>query len=242
VLQGAGDFCKVEIEMTSGQTAPTPFAKRLLQAGVETAKHVLPARVRASLRERWTNWQRNQRVSKSPDRAVLTETIFPALARSQVFARGADVLWIGCRGYTKKYYRLIEAGGARCWTLDIDPNASRWGRSGRHIVGGMLESDVLFPDVRFDAVLCNGVLGWGVNAPSEQSRAYSAMASVTKPRGWLLVGWNTDRISDPMKATDANRWFEPACLPGFGARMVVEGCTHVFDLCRRRSDTIGSGP
>jgi SAM-dependent methyltransferase len=173
--------------------------------------------------------------SRSPDRALLAKIIIPTLAQTRVLSCGADALWIGCRRYTVRYYRLIEARGARCWTLDIDPSVRRWGRTGRHIVGDMLELDRLFPDMRFDVVLCNGVFGWGVDTPSEQKKAYAALASITKPGGLLLLGWNTDRISDPSEANSAS-FFEPSCLPGFGTRKMVKGCTHVYDVLRRRSE------
>jgi hypothetical protein len=59
------------------------------------------------------------------------------------------------------------------------------------------------------------------------------MATVMKPNGWLLIGWNTDRMSDPLKFGFAERWFEHVPLPGFAARYVVDGCTHVYDTYRR---------
>jgi SAM-dependent methyltransferase len=112
-----------------------------------------------------------------------------------------------------------------------------FGRSGRHITGDMLELRQLFPGNYFDAVLCNGVLGYGVDTPTDQLRAFEAIAMVTKPDGWLLIGWNTDRMSDPLKFGLADRWFEPAPLPGFTARYVVDGCTHVYDTYRRLART-----
>jgi hypothetical protein len=171
--------------------------------------------------------------SRSPDRALLIKTIIPALVQSHTLSCGADALWIGCRRYTRKYYRLIEARGARCWTLDIDPSVRRWGRSGRHVVGDMLELDDLFPARHFDVVLCNGVFGWGVDTPAEQTKAFTALASIMKLGGRLLLGWNTDRISDPLEASTAS-FFEPSFLPGLGTRTMVKGCTHVYDVLRRR--------
>jgi hypothetical protein len=62
------------------------------------------------------------------------------------------------------------------------------------------------------------------------------MAKVMKSGGWLLVGWNTDRIEDPLAAGLAAPWFEHVSLPGFSARYVVDGCTHVYDTYRRIAD------
>jgi hypothetical protein len=195
----------------------------------------------ARLRDEVATRRYDAMVSRSPDRVVLTKTIIPALGRTGTLASGTDVLWIGCRGYTKTYYRLLERWGAWCWTLDGDPTVARWGRRDRHIVGNMLELDRLFPELRFDAVLCNGVFGFGVDTPADQTRAFAAMAGVAKPAGWLLLGWNSDRVPDPLEAKLASRWFQTAALPGFGTRQVVPGCTHVYDVFRRRPD-IEKGP
>ena len=175
----------------------------------------------------------DSQISRSPDRAVLLEEVFPALGRTTALSSGSKVLWIGCRRYTKKYYALIEHQGAECWSIDVDPSMQRWGRPGRHIVGDILELPRLFPGHSFDAVLCNGILGWGVDTTADQLKAFGAMAAVLKPGGWLLNGWNTDRISDPLKSGIADRWFEHVPLPGFRARYVVGGCTHVYDTYRR---------
>ncbi|WP_198026514.1 class I SAM-dependent methyltransferase [Bradyrhizobium sp. ARR65] len=168
-----------------------------------------------------------------PDRAILLETIFPALGQTRAMANTSRVLWIGCRPYTTLYYDLIEQKGAECWSIDIDPEMQPFGRPGHHITGDMLKLEQLFPANYFDAVLCNGVLGYGVDRPADQLRGFEALAAVTKPDGWLLIGWNTDRISDPLKLALANRRFEHAPLPGVTARYVVEGCTHVYDTYRR---------
>ncbi|HEU5276927.1 MAG TPA: class I SAM-dependent methyltransferase [Xanthobacteraceae bacterium] len=186
------------------------------------------------------NWGRQivetRRISRYPDRPILLDRVFPALRQARALAKNTKVLWIGCRPYTTLYYGLIEQNGAECWTIDIDPGAQPFGRSGRHIIGDMLKLEQLFPANHFDAVLCNGVLGWGVDAPADQVRAYAALGAVTKPGGWILIGWNTDRMSDPLTFGLADPRLEHAALPGFPARCIVEGCTHVYDTYRRRAD------
>jgi len=204
---------------------------RLAEASVHCAKRAIPAGLRAWLRDARTGW--------SPDRAVLANAIIPALAGARALANGSDVLWIGCRRYTTRYYRLIERDGARCWTVDIDPDVQRFGRAGRHVIGDVRKLNLLFPDRRFETVLCNGVFGFGIDAISDQIAACAAMAAVMKPGGWMLLGWNTDRIPDPLIGGVANRWFKPFSLPGVGRRRMVEGCTHVYDVFRRRSSVDG---
>jgi SAM-dependent methyltransferase len=214
-------------KITTGEGMPN--SKRLMIRILRFAARPLPAEMRD-----WARQVVETRLkSRLPDRAMLLEALFPALHQTSALSNNSKVLWIGCRPYTKLYYDLIEQKGAECWSVDIDPDMQPFGRSGRHITGDMLELRQLFPGNYFDTVLCNGVLGYGVDTPADQLKAFEAMAAVTKPDGRLLVGWNTDRMSDPLKFGLADRWFEHAPLPGFAARYVVDGCTHVYDTYRR---------
>jgi SAM-dependent methyltransferase len=209
---------------------------RPLQTITVLATRVVPVGIQDWLRHELASRQFARIISRLPDRVMLTKTIFPALARTAAFASGSDVLWIGCRRFTKPYYRQIEARGARCWTLDIDPTVRRFGRRGRHVIGNVLELNLLFPKLRFDTVVCNGIFGFGVDTVDDRIKACAAMARVAKPGGWLLLGWNSDRGPDPLHAGLASPWFETATLPGFGTREVVKDSTHVYDVFRRRSN------
>jgi len=168
------------------------------------------------------------RTTTSPDRRLLVRELLPAFA-----GLGGEILWVGVRRYTRAYPARLERRGAICWTTDIDPRWSRFGRRGRHLVGDVLRVDEAFPPGQFRAVLCNGVFGWGVDDPAAQGAALAAMARVLEPGGWLLLGWNTDRTDDPLEHPDLARWFEPAALGALPARRPVPGTTHVYDLLRR---------
>lgn len=208
-------------------------SRRLIITTLQFAARPLPAGMR--------NWARQiletRMKSRFPDRTILLKAMLPALGQASALSNASKALWIGCRPYTTLYYDLIEQRGAECWSLDIDPDMQPFGRSGRHITGDMLELQRLFPADYFDVVLCNGVLGYGVDTPADQRKAFEAMAAVTKSEGWLLIGWNTDRTPDPLKSGLAAPWFEHAPLPGITARYVVDGCTHVYDTYRRFSST-----
>lgn len=194
------------------------------------AARPLPARTR-----NWA-WQivQTRMMRRFPDRVVLLARVFPALRQTGALTKDANVLWIGCKPYTTIYYPVIERSGAQCWTIDIDPAMRPFGRSGRHITGDMLKLEQLFPARSFDAVLCNGVFGYGVDAPADHPRAFAALAAVTKPSGWVLIGWNTDRIADPLTFGRTDPRLEHAAMPGLSARYAVDGCTHVYDTYRRR--------
>ena len=167
------------------------------------------------------------KIVRSPDRLVLVGRYIPAFA-----AGGGRILWVGCQAYTADYPARLEANGAEVWTLEFDPAAAHWGREGRHRTGDLKAVDTLFADLTFDAILCNGVLGFGVNAPTDQQTALDAMAAVLKPGGRLLLGWNTDKISDPVAAGFTNA-YRPTTLGDLPARMTFPTVTHVFDLLER---------
>ncbi|RZJ00889.1 MAG: class I SAM-dependent methyltransferase [Brevundimonas sp.] len=169
-------------------------------------------------------------IRELPDRRLMAEAYIPALA-----AEGGRILWVGSQAYTAADYAALEAEGAEVWTTDIDPKAARWGREGRHRTGDVCEIDRVFSDLTFDAVVCNGVLGYGVDAPDQQARALGAMAAILRPGGRLLLGWNTDKIEDPIVAGLAAPWFVATPLGGQESRVRFDTVTHVYDSLIRRA-------
>lgn len=163
-----------------------------------------------------------------PDRRLMESAFVPALA-----AEGGRILWVGVREYTFDDYPALEAGGAEVWTTDVDAKAARWGRRGRHRTGDVGAADVLFADLTFDAVVCNGVLGYGVDAPDHQARTFRALATLIAPGGRLLLGWNTDKIADPLAAGLHQPWFQTEAFAGQPARTTFADVTHVYDSLRR---------
>lgn len=168
------------------------------------------------------------RIIRSPDRVVLVDRYLPAFAKA-----GGRILWIGCQAYTADYPARLEAGGGEVWTLEFDAAAAVWGREGRHRTGDLKQAKTIFADMKFDTVLCNGVLGFGVDTPADQRTALSAMANVLNPGGRLLLGWNTNRILDPVSEGIVAHPFMPTALDGLPQRMTFPTVTHVFDLFER---------
>ena len=179
--------------------------------------------------KRWLGPSKGARTIEAlPDRKLMAEVYLPALAR-----RGGRILMIGCRGYNRADLAPLMAHGAEVWTTDIDPGAARWGVPGRHRTGDACEIDRLFADMTFETILCNGILGHGVDTVEQQTRCLAAMAAIMPPGGVMLLGWNTDRIADPVPSL-TDTWFEPRPLDDIPARIDVEGVTHVYDLMVRR--------
>ena len=191
---------------------------------------MLKRAVRTVIPPRLLAYTRSWRINRWPDRVILRSILLPA------FSHHHPQLWIGCQRYTKSYYGELEQRGAICWTLDIDPDAARWGRRGSHVVGDLLKVDGLFAPRYFDAILCNGVFGFGINELADQQLAVRAMRGVIKPHGILLLGWDTDRIGDPVESGLLEPHFEHSGLPGIEARIEFETCTHVYDVFHARDD------
>ncbi|MDV6332702.1 class I SAM-dependent methyltransferase [Asticcacaulis sp. 201] len=173
--------------------------------------------------------KRSEDIQALPDRRLLRDVYLPAFGRE-----GGRILWVGCRRYTSGYYKIMESQGAEVWTTELEPRLKRWGRHNRHRTGDICLADELFADMRFDAVICNGVLGYGVDSDAQQVKALEAMARIIKPGGRLLVGWNTDKIADPVAAGLTAPWFAPEPFAGQTARVTFADVTHVYDAFVRR--------
>ncbi len=172
--------------------------------------------------------KRTPDIQQFSDRKFLREVYLPAFGQSS-----GRILWVGCRKYTAGYYALLEQAGAEVWTTDIESRLARWGRKGRHRTGDICEADRLFADTTFDAVLCNGVLGYGVDSVGQQTQALEALSRILIPGGRLLIGWNTDKISDPVAAGLTSSWFSPVRFAGQSSRVRFDDSTHVYDCLSR---------
>jgi SAM-dependent methyltransferase len=196
-------------------------------AGIRSVKKLMPGPIRL-----WVKDILNaRRVKKNPGRIALVNEILPAYA-----ACGGRILWIGCRRYTKGYGRLLEKRGGECWTVDIEIGHAKWGEKGRHLTGDLLAIDRLVAASSFDSVLCNGVFGFGVDTSSAQMAALRAMATILKPAGRLLLGWNTDRIEDPLNLDFVQEAFVSDDLTLQGARWAIPEAGYVYDFLRRSDE------
>lgn len=164
------------------------------------------------------------RIRNAPDRRVLEEIYLPVFA-----ALGGRILWVGCRPYTSDYPARLEALGGEVWTTDIAPEAVAWGREARHRTGDIRLADALFHDLTFDTILLNGVIGYGVDDPADQRTTFHALSKVLAPGGLLLVGWNVDRVGDPIASGVVAPAFEHQAPSGLPARHRVVDTTHVYD-------------
>ena len=123
---------------------------------------------------------------KARDRRILDETILPALARNDRLRR---VLNVGCDWYTQHVENIFAAHRRDYATLEVDPARARYGAR-RHIVAPLSKLGEHFGTESLDLILCNGVIGWGLDEPAEIEASMAACVTALAPGGVLLLGWD----------------------------------------------------
>jgi SAM-dependent methyltransferase len=160
------------------------------------------------------------------DRRYLTKTIFPAL----VLAKPHRVLFVGCREYTARYGKRLTRAGIEYWTTDVDPAAALWGQKGHHIVCDITNIDNACSVASFDMVLLNGVFGNGVDEESAMNQAVKAIACILKPKGMLLIGWESEkRHPDPLELEAVAMYFRREPVLALPLRKTFLDNDHVYD-------------
>jgi SAM-dependent methyltransferase len=173
---------------------------------------------------------------RSEDRLVLEQQILPAYAREPGITR---VLFSGCAVYTQQYEAQFAA--AEYWTIDRSRRQRRYGAR-RHIVDTLQHLALHVPRGYFDLVVCNGILGWGVDTQEEADAAFAACYAALREGGYLLLGWNDvfprNRVSPDELRSLAQ--FERVPFGPFAARLrVASSHRHVFDFYRKLSTIRG---
>jgi SAM-dependent methyltransferase len=101
----------------------------------------------------------------------------------------------------------------------------------------MTDLDELFEPGSFDAVVANGVIGFGLDDPADCERAVRACHEVLRPGGWLVLGWNDVDDLRPVRLEDlqALQCFEASVLPPFTASRhpTFSPARHTYDFYRR---------
>lgn len=168
-------------------------------------------------------------VHKLPDRVYLEEAIFPAL-RAMGFAK---ILSIGVEVYNAGAEQEFAGASTEYWTIDINPDNAKWGSPDRHIVGDALRLHEVFEPSVFDCVILNGVIGYGINGKQCAEQVLESVATVLRPCGWLVLGWNVDRGVSVSELTNVRRFFHPLKSSILPAHITFDRSTHRFDFLVR---------
>ena len=153
-----------------------------------------------------------------PDRRLLQGEILPALARDP---KNEAVLFVGVQWYTAPYWKLFEPE-SRISTIDMKPELAPFGATD-HVVGDVCELEKAFPTKTFDAIVMNGVIGFGLNEPKAIDRALASCAKKLRDGGLLILGINEQKPTyvDP-KSVASSALFEEHRLGDWDARICVD--------------------
>ena len=163
------------------------------------------------------------------DRRVLEDRVLRQLAAA---ASPQHILSVGVRAYTRHHEALLAPH--RLSTIDIDPAVARHGSTLRHVVGSVCDADRHFAAESFDAVVMNGVFGWGLDTRADVDTALIALHHVLRPGGLLVIGWNDVALRRPFPLSSASalRRFEPQGIAALGVASLRLGGPnrHRFDF------------
>ena len=121
---------------------------------------------------------------ESEDRRVLENIILPHLAERADVRR---VLFVGCAWYTRGYRKIFK--NQNYSTLEIDPHAAKYGAR-RHITDSLENIRRHFADGELDAIICNGVFGWGLDEKEAIEKAFDGCFECLREGGLFVLGWN----------------------------------------------------
>jgi hypothetical protein len=173
-----------------------------------------------------------------PNRRVIEDHILPTLAADPQVNR---VLFVGCRWYTKIYADIFA--GKDYWTIEIDPEQAKFGSPGRHIVDSYLNLGHHAAAASFDAIVINGVFGWGIDSPADTELSLAETMRALKPGGIVVIGYNDTPENHPsyLDVESAGlAHFAPFDFPVLGQRHVTphDPGNHTFEFYKKPSGSV----
>ena len=132
----------------------------------------------------------------SEDRTILECVIIPYYQLAADFRR---ILFVGTDWYTHGYNRLFRTKDFT--TIDPDPAKAHYGAA-HHICAPMQAITLHFQNSSLDLVMCNGVVGWGLDGAADAEAAFRACYGALRPGGHLIVGWNDLAAHRPFRLTE----------------------------------------
>ncbi len=120
----------------------------------------------------------------TPDRLILENVVIPYY---QLDPDVRNIVFVGCDWYTAGYERLFAH--KKFWTIDPDIAKAGFGAA-RHQIAPMRNLATLMAEGQADLVVCNGVIGWGLNDRDEAEASFEAAWRILRPGGHLIVGFN----------------------------------------------------
>ncbi len=166
------------------------------------------------------------------DRRVLEEIIFPFYTADTRFK---TVLFVGCNTYTSHYEREFFEGKSY-WTIEPDPGLRKFG-AGQHVIAPLEDVGQHFAANFFDLIICNGIMGWGLDRAAQCERAFAQCYDCLRDDGHLVFGWDDIPRRKPfdLDAVPSIARFTRFVMPSLGAWRYLTDTPyrHTFDFYRK---------
>ena len=145
----------------------------------------------------------------SEDRRVLQTVIMPFLAQQEDVHK---VLFVGCAWYTRGYRKIFARQDYV--TLEIDPRAAKYGAE-RHVADTLENVRRHFEEKSLDLIICNGVIGWGLNEKAAVEKAVNGCFECLRVGGTFVLGWNDvpEHTPFPLDECQGLHRFTPYTFP-----------------------------
>jgi hypothetical protein len=149
---------------------------------------------------------------ETEDRRILEDVILPYFAQNKAFSR---ILFIGCAVYTWHYKRIFTH--KEYWTMEPNSFRAMFGAK-KHIIAYMGQINQYFAEGTLDVIVCNGVIGHGLNNPTAIEDSIKKSYDCLSEGGVLVIGWNDLKqfVFLPIEECKNLQLFQPYIFPPLG--------------------------
>lgn len=169
------------------------------------------------------------------DRRVLEKIILPYFQHRRDIS---NILFVGCDWYTRGYKRFFR--DKNYWTMDKSSAQSKFGAP-LHVVDSVARVADHFRPGQLDLIICNGVLGFGLNDLIEFDQAILACFKCLRTGGIFVLGWddNDNRRPFPLESSRSLAMFQRFPLPPLGTDhyLTANVGRHTYDFYQRQDST-----
>ena len=85
---------------------------------------------------------------------------------------------------------LLNAHGIKVTTIEPDASQAVYGSLHHHIIAPLQHISQHVAHNTFDAIIINGVIGWGLNDHSTRRAAAKGVHAVLRAHGLVIIGYN----------------------------------------------------
>ena len=168
---------------------------------------------------------------RTDDRRILENVILPYYAGRKDFGK---LIFVGCEWYTRGYNKIFS--NHEYWTMDKSTHKEQYGAR-LHIEDKLENLTTHFQENELDLIICNGVMGWGLDEPGEIERAFTSSFKCLRPGGHFVLGWNNtpDHLPLPLEDIAALKAFEPYIFPALSKHRYLTGNPnhHIYSFYRK---------